>query len=125
MMSGYPSKPSALAFSADGSLLATNGGVRITVWSFEGDGPEGTRPGVLELHALPVSALAFSRRQRRLASGGRDSAVVVWDLQGAGNGQAVGTALATGSVEKVYWRPDGRGLAAIDAEGGVTAWRVR
>ena len=125
MMSGYPSKPSALVFSADGSLLATNGSDAITVWSFDGDGPEGTRPEVLELHAAPVSALAFSRRQRRLASGGRDSGVVVWDLQGAGNGRAVGTALACGSVEKVYWRPDGRGLAAIDSEGGVTAWRVR
>lgn len=125
MMSGYPFKPSALAFSADGSLLATNGNVAVTVWSFEGDGPEGTRPGVLELHALPISALAFSHRQRRLASGGRDSGVVVWDLQANGEGRAVGTALASGPVENVYWRPDGRGLAAIDAEGGVTAWRVR
>lgn len=125
MMSGYASKPSALAFSTDGLLLATSGGTDITVWSFDGDGPEGTRPGLLELHAAPVSALAFSHGQRRLASGGRDSGVVVWDLQRAGSGRAVGTALASGAVEKVYWRPDGRGLAAIDAEGGVTAWRVR
>lgn len=125
MMSGYPFKPSVLAFSADGLLLATNGNVAITVWSFEGDGPEGTRPEVLKLHALPVSTLAFTRRQRRLASGGRDSGVVVWDLQNSGDGPAVGTALASASVERVYWRPDGRGLAAIDAEGGVTAWRVR
>lgn len=125
MMSGYPFKPSVLAFSADGLLLATNGSVAVTVWSFDGDGPEGTRPGVLELHALPVSALAFSRRQRRLASGGRDSGLVVWDLQPNGEGETVGTALASGPVENVYWRPDGRGLAAIDAKGGVTAWRVR
>ena len=125
MMSGYPFKPSALAFSSDGLLLATNGNVAITVWSFDHDGPEGTRPGVLKLHALPVTALAFSRRQRRLASGGRDGGVVVWDLKRNENGPAVGTALASGSVENVYWRPDGRGLAAIDAEGGVTAWRVR
>lgn len=44
-----------------------------------------------------------------------------WDLQRAGSGRAVGAALASGSVEKVCWRPDGRRLAAIDAEGGVTA----
>ena len=117
MMAGYPSKPSALAFSADGSLLATSGSDRITVWSFDGDGPEGTRPGVLELHAAPVSALTFSRRQRRLASGGRDSGVVVWDLQRAANGPAVGTALASGSVENVYWRP-GRSRTRCNRRGG-------
>ena len=47
MMSGYPGKPSALAFDDAGTLLATGGGERVTVWSFQGGGPEGTRPGVL------------------------------------------------------------------------------
>jgi YD repeat-containing protein len=49
---------------------------------------------------------------------------VVWELRKTGSGWVVGKALATGSVEKVYWRPDGRSLAAIDADGGVTVWRV-
>ncbi|MDG2196234.1 MAG: hypothetical protein P8O70_04990 [SAR324 cluster bacterium] len=30
-----------------------------------------------------------------------------------------------GSVENVYWRPDGRSLVAIDSEGGITVWRVK
>ena len=46
MMSGYPAKPSALAFDDSGTLLATGGGEAVTVWSFRGDGPEGTQPGV-------------------------------------------------------------------------------
>ena len=45
MMSGYPAKPSALAFDGTGTLLATGGGDEVTVWSFQGKGPEGTRPG--------------------------------------------------------------------------------
>ena len=70
MMTGYPAKPSALAFDDAGTLLATGGGEAVTVWSFEGSGPEGTQPGVLEHHVDTVTTLAFARRGMRLASGG-------------------------------------------------------
>ena len=125
MMSGYPGKPSALAFDDAGTLLATGGGDRVTVWSFHGGGPEGTRPGILDLHVEPVTTLAFARRALRLASGGRDGAVVVWSLRRNGEGGPVGAAGVAGVVAELYWRQDGRALAALDARGGVTAWRIR
>ena len=124
MMSGYPAKPSALAFDDTGTLLATGGGEAVTVWSFEGSGPEGTRPGVLELHVQPVTTLAFARRAMRLASGSRDGAVVVWSLQRDGEGDPIGDAVVADAVAGLYWRPDGRALAALDARGGVTVWRI-
>ena len=124
MMSGYPGKPSALAFNDTGTLLATGGGDSITVWSFQGNGPEGTRPGVLELHLATVTTLAFAPGGRRLASGARDGAVVVWSLGRNGQGDPVGIATVADVVGAVYWRPDGRALAALDAHGGATAWRV-
>ena len=124
MMSGYSAKPSALAFDDTGTLLATGGGEAVTVWSFEGDGPEGTRPGVLEHHVQPVTTLAFARRGMRLASAARDGAVVVWSLERDGKGRPIGTAVLAGIGAKLYWRPDGRALAALDAQGGVTAWRI-
>ena len=124
MMSGYPGKPSALAFDDAGTLLATGGGDTVTVWSFQGGGPEGTRPGVLELHVEPVTTLAFARRALRLASGGRDGAVVVWSLRRNGEGGPVGAAIVASVVAELYWRPDGRALAALDAQGGVTVWRI-
>ena len=124
MMSGYPAKPSALAFDDTGTLLATGGGEAVTVWSFQGSGPEGTQPGVLELHVQPVTTLAFARRAMRLASGGRDGAVVVWSLQRDGEGGPIGDAVVAGVVAELYWRPDGRALAALDAQGGVTVWRI-
>ena len=124
MMSGYPGKPSALAFDETGTLLATGGGEAVTVWSFQGRGPEGTRPGVLEQHVQTVTTLAFARRGPRLASGGRDGGVVVWSLGRDGQGDAIGTAAVADVVAAAYWRPDGRALAALDAQGGVTAWRV-
>ena len=124
MMSGYPGKPSALAFDDTGTLLATGGGEAITVWSFQGRGPEGTRPGVLEHHVRAVTTLAFARRGMFLASGARDGRVVVWSLGRDGHGNPVGTAPVADVVGALYWRPDGRALAALDAQGGVTAWRA-
>ena len=124
MMSGYPGKPSALAFDDTGTLLATGGGEAVTVWSFQGSGPEGTRPGVLELHVQPVTTLAFAPGAMRLASGGRDGAVVLWSLQRDGEGSPIGVAVVEGAVAELYWRPDGRALAALDARGSVTVWRI-
>ena len=125
MMSGYPGKPSALAFDNSGTLLATGGGAAITVWSFRGSGPEGTRPGVLDLHVQPITTLAFARRGMRLASGARDGSVVVWSLKRDGQGDPIGAAQLADLVGALYWRPDGRALAVLDAQGAVTVWRVR
>ena len=92
MMHGYPGKPSNLTFDASSLLLATGGGAAVTVWNFDGDGPEGTRPGQLELHVQPITALSFATQGRRLASGGRDGGVVLWSLQANGNGGPIGAA---------------------------------
>ena len=123
-ISGYPGKPSALAFDDTGTLLATGGGEDVTVWSFEGDGPEGTRPGILEHHDDTVTTLAFARRGMRLASGSRDCNVVVWSLGPDGQGEPIGAAPVADVVGALCWRPDGRALAALDAQGGATVWRV-
>jgi len=129
-MHGYPGKPSSLAFDDRGMLLATSGSDSVTVWSFEDDGPEGTSPGVLSLHVRPVTALKFAHQGRRLASGSRDGSVIVWRLQHDGEGRPVGAALVGGDkdmpdvVSGLAWRPGDRGLAAFDASGGVTYWRV-
>ena len=123
-MFGYPYKPSALAFDDTGTLLATGGGESVTVWSFRRKGPEGTRPGVLKFHVEPITTLAFAPGARRLASGGRDGAVVVWTLQSNGKGGPIGAEDLGASVAELYWRPDGGALAALDARGGVTVWQI-
>ena len=123
-MHGYPGKPSALAFDSSGTLLATSGGPAVTVWSFRGDGPEGTRPGVLELHVQPITSLAFAHGGRVLASGARDGTVAIWSLGDNGQGEPKGAAVLGNSVAGFAWRPDDRGLAALDGNGGVTVWRV-
>ena len=124
MMSGYPGKPSALAFDDASTLLATGGGDDVTVWSFEGDGPEGTRPGVLEHHVQPVTTLAFRSRRDAPGLGGTGwcrSGVVASEGWKRPSNRAAALA---GIGAELYWRPDGRALAALDARGGVTVWRT-
>jgi WD40 repeat protein len=96
----------------------------VTVWTFAGEGPEGTTPGRLAVHTLPVTSLAFARRGRVLASGGREGGVVLWRLYADGDGAPVGGDVVQGAVAELAWRHDDRALAATDAEGGVTTWRV-
>ncbi len=124
MMSGYPVKPSALAFNDTGTLLATGGGEAVTAWSFRGKGPEGTRPGVLKFHVEPITTLTFAPGALRLASGACDGAVVVWALQRNGRGRPIGAEDLGAAVAELYWRPDGNALAGLDARGGVTVWRM-
>ena len=124
MMAGYAYKPSALAFDRSSALLATGGGESVTVWCFDGQGPEGTRPGVLTMHTLPVTCLRFAHTLRVLASGARDHGVIVWAMRPDGEGAPAGLGLVAGAVEAVAWSPQDTSLAAIDAQGQVTLWRV-
>jgi WD40 repeat protein len=118
MMSGYLAKPAALAFDHRSRLLATSGAEAVTVWSFAGGGPEGTRPGLLDAHEDLVSALAFAHRGPRLASADRVGLVILWDLDDRAQGRATGAAPATATVEALAWHPDDSALAAADAAGG-------
>lgn len=126
MMSGYTSKPAALDFDPSGSLLATGGSTAVTVWCFAAGGPEGTAPVELTVHTDVVTSLRFAhRKERLLASGGRDGGVVLWSLDRRGEGAPVAAVALVDAVEGVAWRPDDRALAIIDAGGGVSAFRIR
>ena len=124
MMSGYPAKPSALAFDDTGTLLATGGGEAVTVWSFEGDGPRARGPAFWSFMFNPSRRLPSLAAGMRLASAARDGAVVVCRFRGMEKAIRLGTAVLAGIGAELYWRPDGRALAALDAQGGVTAWRI-
>tara|TARA_Y100000589_G_scaffold311732_1_gene331340 strand:+ start:1855 stop:2931 length:1077 start_codon:yes stop_codon:yes gene_type:complete len=124
-MTGYPGKPSSLSFDHTGTLLATGGSERVTVWSFHGNGPEGTRPGELGHHTQPISTLSFSNNGTLLASGSRDGSVVISFLKNNGDGDPVGAAFSGNSVSSISWKPDDCALAAVNSEGIVNLWNFR
>jgi WD40 repeat protein len=76
---GRSGRPEALvwqvAFSPDGSLLASAGGDKtVRVWEVK----SGRLLATLEGHSEAVTSVAFSPDGRRLASGGLDGAVILW-----------------------------------------------
>ena len=78
-MSGYPEKIRQVAWDRTGRLLASGGGMDITIWDFEGQGPEGSEPVCLEAHIDSITALAFQTDGPFLASGGREGMLAVWN----------------------------------------------
>jgi WD40 repeat protein len=77
---------------------------------------------VLLGNTFDVSSLAFSPDDRRLASGGRDGTVRIWDPL---RGELVLTLRHEPAVVDLAWSPDGRQLAALDSDLELRIWDAR
>lgn len=123
-ISGFDAKPSQFDWSPNSKWLATGGGATITLWRFDGGGPEGCEPALLAFHTDPVTAVEFAPSGPWLASGGRDAVLSVWRV--GSTGQPVGTVRMSGRVESVAWgrRRSGLRVAAVSTDGQVGAWRL-
>jgi WD40 repeat protein len=121
-MSGYPSKPKALAWDRDSKLLATAGDSVITLWDFRGKGPEGTEPMQLEAHISQCTRLAFSPRSSLLASGSQDTSVLIWEPRKRKLPKAYG--MLDSEVTALAWDAEHNAIIGADASGNVCAWRA-
>jgi WD40 repeat protein len=120
-MSGYPLKPKALAFSADGLRMATSGSPVVCVWRFEGKGPEGTKPLQLEAHAEPVTVLAAAPKGNLLASGAADGELVVWNPS-INRKPRARTGPQGSALTAAAWWPDVSSVISGTAAGRVVLW---
>ena len=115
---------SAVAFSPNGSVLATAGEDGLArLWRAD-DGIEGC-PALH--HGAPISSVAFSNDGRRLLTiGGTNAAVgyvCIWDTN---NGQRVGTPIQdSGSIQAAQFSPDGDSLATGTSTGEVCLWTLK
>lgn len=123
-MSGYPGKPTNLAFDSRGLLLATGGREIVTIWNFADGGPEGTRPKELDMHSLPITSLSFSPTHPLLASGARDGSVMVWSVDDSGEGTPRAGILLAERITSISWSPNGNMLSATSSAGQITTWQL-
>ena len=127
MMSGYPLKPKAISWSADSLLLASSGSNEATIWQFDGRGPEGREPLVVNGHYRPLTALSFAPTLNLLATGCRDGNINLWlpsqddDPMHSFNMEA--------RIESLEWGFDTQAkvlmLASTAIDGTVSLWPMR
>lgn len=109
VLSGHSSGVNLLAWSPDGSVLATSaGGFRsedssVRLWQ-----PDGQALTPLLDHTQPVTALAWSPDGKTLATGSMDQTIKLW--QADGTLQTIEP--QSGIVFGLAWSPDGKMLAS-------------
>ena len=119
---GHSSRVTAVAFSPDGSTLASGGfDRRIILWDVEG----GTQLQAMTEHSSVVNALDFNPDGTRLLSGSKDRSVIVWELPAAtplaryeNIGRLLVTSLDYGPDGVLALVGDGQSMFLLDTETG-------
>ncbi len=119
-MAGYLTKPSSIAFTADGKQLATTGDECLIVWNFSGKGPEGVAPMQLYGHVLPPTLVAAHPKQALLLSGAKDHRVALWAPKVGDQPQAI--AALSAEVAALAFHPSANLIYGADASGRLQAW---
>lgn len=125
-MWGYPSKVRELSWDHSSRFLATGGGHVVCVWDCGGDGPQGSKPMMLDGHAAgtALAAVGYQRAGRLLASAGADGRVCVWHPADKKQ-PLLGTADAAGDAATCLgWSPDDQHLAVGYESGAVAVFHA-
>ena len=109
-------RAAGVAFSPDGKIIASTGGIDIHLW----DPATGQRLKTLSGHQAPVKPVAFGPDPNTLVSGGDDKTVIVWDVA---TGKPVYTSPPQAQrVEAVAVSADGKRVASVNAAGELNVF---
>jgi WD40 repeat protein/transcriptional regulator with XRE-family HTH domain len=119
---GHQGPVLSVAWSPDGSRLASGGGNRGQGELFVWDAQTGTRLSNWHEPSASVYALAWSPGGAGLVSGGSDGRLCWWDLR---HGERVRLCQAhQGTVQALKLSPDGHKLASCGDDGAIKIWDV-
>jgi len=119
---GHQGRVNDVAWSRDGTRLASGGRVRdggeLLVWDMQ----SGERVRAFVEHLGMVSAVAWGPSGELLVRGGSDGMLRWWEVQ---SGKCVQVRQAhQGTVQSLKVSPDGQTLASCGNDGAITLWSL-
>jgi WD40 repeat protein len=116
-MRGFAGKVTLLDWHPSSKWLSVGDGAAVASWSFQGKGPAGTSPAVIEGHDGVVTAMSYRRSDGLLVTGAADGTVRGWDRPDA---RRPAWSVDVGAeVSALSWHPSGDSLAVTTSAGAL------
>ncbi|MCP4425778.1 MAG: hypothetical protein GY803_14900, partial [Chloroflexi bacterium] len=109
-----------VAFSADGSLIATaSSDTAVKVW----DAANGQALYTLDDHGRAVTSVAFVDGDQLLATGGEDGFTILWNLSDGSRQSVLGG--NHGSVQSISYNHEANLMATANGDNTITVWDLK